>query len=79
MGLAFEVKDGAGSERVCLDIATASSTAASESRQSGLATAVNAVVEAGTGDGEDFAASSQQSAAAAASSQQLSSSSSQQQ
>jgi len=47
VGVIIEANDGAGSDQVCLDTPTTSSTAVAESRQVGLATAVKTVDEAG--------------------------------
>jgi hypothetical protein len=47
VGVIIEANDGAGSDQVCLDTPTTSSTAAAESRQVGLATVVKAADEPG--------------------------------
>jgi len=56
VGVIIEANDGAGSDQVCLDTPTTSSTAAAESRQVGLDTAVKAADEAGNGRGVDTVA-----------------------
>jgi hypothetical protein len=49
VGLVIVAKDGAGSDQVCLDTATTSSTTTVENRQVGLTTVVKVVDETGTG------------------------------
>ena len=56
VGLVIAAKDGAGSDQVCLDTATTSSTAAAENMHVGLATAVKAADEAGKGRSVDTVA-----------------------